>query len=48
MTGSPETSYLIARLRGVMENEEIPGSRMPLANPPLTIAEMLLDDEALS
>ena len=39
--GSPETSYLIARLRGVMLGEEIPGSRMPLANAPFTIAEML-------
>jgi len=39
--GSPETSYLIARLRGVMLGEQIPGSRMPLANAPLTIAEML-------
>jgi hypothetical protein len=39
--GSPETSYLIARLRGVMLGEDIPGSRMPLANPPFTIAEML-------
>jgi hypothetical protein len=39
--GSPETSYLIARMRGVMVGEEVPGSRMPLANAPLTIAEML-------
>jgi len=39
--GDPEQSYLIARLRGVMLGEDIPGSRMPLANPPLTIAEML-------
>lgn len=39
--GSPETSYLIARLRGVMAGEEVPGSRMPLANAPFTIAEML-------
>ncbi len=39
--GSPETSYLIARLRGVMLGEDVPGSRMPLANPPFTIAEML-------
>lgn len=39
--GDPESSYLIARLRGVMLGEDIPGSRMPLANPPLTIAEML-------
>ncbi|MFO7565964.1 MAG: hypothetical protein R6X02_25195 [Enhygromyxa sp.] len=39
--GSPERSYLIARLRGEMLGEKIPGSRMPLANPPFTIAEML-------
>jgi hypothetical protein len=39
--GSPETSYLIARLRGTMMGEEVPGSRMPLANAPFTIPEML-------
>lgn len=39
--GSPETSYLIARMRGHMEGEAIPGSRMPLANPPFSVAEML-------
>lgn len=39
--GSPETSYLIARLRGQMIGEDVPGSRMPLANAPFTIAEML-------
>lgn len=39
--GSPETSYLIARLRGEMMGEQIPGSRMPLANAPFTIDEML-------
>jgi hypothetical protein len=39
--GSPETSYLIARLRGTMAGEDIPGSRMPLANSPFTIPEML-------
>ncbi|NVB39404.1 hypothetical protein G6O69_16295 [Pseudenhygromyxa sp. WMMC2535] len=39
--GDPENSYLIARLRGVMSGEEVPGSRMPLANQPLSIAEML-------
>lgn len=39
--GSPETSYLIARVRGEMYDEQIPGSRMPLANAPLTIPEML-------
>lgn len=39
--GDPEASYLVARLRGEMYGEPIPGSRMPLANRPLTIAEML-------
>jgi hypothetical protein len=39
--GSPETSYLIARLRGEMMGEEVPGSRMPLANAPFTVPEML-------
>lgn len=39
--GDPENSYLIARLRGAMHDVPIPGSRMPLANRPLTIAEML-------
>ena len=39
--GNPEESYLIARLRGEMAGEQIPGSRMPLANPPLTIPDML-------
>jgi hypothetical protein len=39
--GRPEDSYLIARIRGEMHDDPIPGSRMPLANPPLTIAEML-------
>ena len=39
--GAPEESYLIARLRGRMQDEPIPGSRMPLANQPLSIPEML-------
>ncbi|MGM0556637.1 MAG: c-type cytochrome domain-containing protein [Myxococcota bacterium] len=39
--GSPETSYLIARLRGKMEGETVPGTRMPLANQPLSVDEML-------
>lgn len=39
--GAPEESYLVARLRGQMQGEEIPGSRMPLANQPLSVAEML-------
>ncbi|MDH5675886.1 MAG: hypothetical protein OEZ06_27430, partial [Myxococcales bacterium] len=39
--GRPEESYLVARLRGTMFDEEVPGSRMPLANQPLSIAEML-------
>lgn len=39
--GFPLQSYLIARLRGEMHQESIPGSRMPLANQPFTIPEML-------
>lgn len=39
--GNPEESYLIARVRGEMNGEQIPGSRMPLANQPLSISEML-------
>lgn len=39
--GDPESSYLIARLRGTMNGEDVPGSRMPLANQPLSISEML-------
>lgn len=39
--GAPEKSYLIARVRGEMHGKKIPGSRMPLANQPLTISEML-------
>lgn len=39
--GSPETSYLISRLRGQMEGQEVPGTRMPLANAPFSVAEML-------
>ncbi len=39
--GNPEESYLIARIRGEMLGERVPGSRMPLANQPLNISEML-------
>lgn len=39
--GHPEESYLIGRLRGTMQGETVPGSRMPLANQPLSISEML-------
>lgn len=39
--GDPETSYLIARVRGIMEGSDVPGTRMPLANQPLSTAEML-------
>ncbi len=39
--GSPEDSYLVGRLRGIMHQEEIPGSRMPLANQPFSVADML-------
>lgn len=43
--GKPEESYLIGRLRGAIGPEgkerDIPGTRMPLANDPLSIADML-------
>lgn len=39
--GKPEESYLVGRLRGTMGGEDVPGSRMPLANQPLTVPEML-------
>jgi hypothetical protein len=41
VAGRPEDSYLIARIRGEMHDAPIPGSRMPLANAPLTVPEML-------
>ena len=39
--GVPEQSYLVARLRGHMEGQVIPGSRMPLANQPPSVPDML-------
>ncbi len=39
--GDPESSYLIGRMRGTMNDAPVVGSRMPLANQPLTITEML-------
>lgn len=39
--GHPERSYLVARLRGRMGDEVVPGSRMPLANQPPSIPDML-------
>jgi hypothetical protein len=39
--GDPETSYIIGRLRGHMEGTPVPGTRMPLANEPFSVAEML-------
>lgn len=39
--GDPETSYLVARMRGHMQGMAVPGSRMPLANPPFSVAEMV-------
>lgn len=39
--GWPEQSYLVARLRGQMEGDPVPGTRMPLANQPPSIIEML-------
>ncbi len=39
--GDPERSYLIGRLRGELRGLSIPGTRMPLANTPLSISDML-------
>ncbi len=39
--GDPERSYIVARMRGHMQEHEVPGSRMPLANPPFSVAEMI-------
>lgn len=39
--GNPEESYLVARLRGYMEKESVPGTRMPLANQPPSVPDML-------
>jgi mono/diheme cytochrome c family protein len=46
--GKPEQSYLVARLRGYMERETapgtretVPGTRMPLANQPPNVPDML-------
>lgn len=39
--GAPEQSYLVARLRGHMEGQVVPGSRMPLANQPPSVPDML-------
>jgi len=39
--GSPETSYLAARMRGHMQGDAVPGSRMPLANAPFNLPEMI-------
>lgn len=39
--GNPERSYIIGRMRGVMLGENVPGTRMPLANTPFSVDEML-------
>jgi hypothetical protein len=39
--GNPEASYLVGRLRGELGGMKVPGTRMPLANDPLTIPDML-------
>lgn len=39
--GDPERSYLVGRVRGELKGEKIPGTRMPLANQPLSVPEML-------
>jgi hypothetical protein len=37
----PEESYLIARVRGYMQGAPIPGTRMPLANQPPNVTDLL-------
>lgn len=39
--GLPEESYLIGRLRGHLQGEVVPGSRMPLANQPPSVPDMV-------
>jgi hypothetical protein len=39
--GKPEESYLVGRLRGYVQADPVPGSRMPLANQPPSITDML-------
>ncbi|HYH95289.1 hypothetical protein [Hyalangium sp.] len=39
--GKPEESYLVGRLRGHMQGEPVPGTRMPLANQPPSVTDML-------
>jgi hypothetical protein len=39
--GDPESSYIVARMRGHMGDQDVPGSRMPLANSPFSVAEMI-------
>ncbi len=39
--GSPETSYLVGRMRGDILGVKVPGTPMPLANQPLDVPEML-------
>jgi len=39
--GDPEGSYLIGRVRGSLGDVAVPGTRMPLANQPLSASEML-------
>ncbi len=39
--GKPLESYLIARLMGHMQNEPVPGTRMPIANSPPTVPQMV-------
>lgn len=39
--GKPEESYFVARLRGKMQDQPVPGSRMPLANQPPSVPDMV-------
>ena len=39
--GSPEESYLVGRLRGTLEGEDVPGTLMPLANQPPSVPDLV-------
>ncbi|MBX5483259.1 MAG: hypothetical protein IRZ16_15665 [Myxococcaceae bacterium] len=39
--GKPEESYLVGRLRGFIQDDPVPGSRMPLANQPPSVPDMV-------
>jgi len=39
--GKPEESYLVGRLRGELQGARVPGSRMPLANQPPSVPDLV-------